>query len=199
MDQDPRMSFVNRAFALVVIGVMVGVLGASSFADAAGIASDDGGNHTTARVVCGIVLGLATISLTIVAGHFSRLGIAAIRQSSRRPSQNVAITLIVCGAACFLMAMAFEWYVVASSRVIRPAVGESGGSATINLPGMEQKATISVTGTGAVRMGTAASPFGHVMALTCFLAGAVLIGLGVWSSISGKPEGYAHSATIPAA
>jgi len=34
----------------------------------------------------------------------------------------------------------------------------------------------------------------HQIALASFAAGAVLIGLGIWSSMSTKPEGYAPEA-----
>jgi hypothetical protein len=199
------MSRTKRAFTLLALGGVVGMLGANAFADAAGIYADKEFDDVFLRIVCGIVLGFATIAAVMLATHLGSLGVAALRGSSRRPSQAMAITLVICGAVCVLMAMAFEWYIVASSQVIRPALsGGPQGSASINfpaLPGMpEQKATISVSGSGQLRIGTAASPLAHVVALCGFLAGAVLIALGMWSSTSAKPESYAEvrPATAPA-
>jgi hypothetical protein len=199
-DSPPRMPRPMRILVYLAVGGVVGLLGASAFADAAGIDEDhrEGG----LRVLCGFVLGFATIAVLAVAAHLGSLGVAALRQSSHRPSQAMAITLVICGAVCILTAMAFEWYIVASSQVIRPTTGGGPqGSVSVNVPGMtEHKATISVSGSGQVHLGTAPSPVSHIVALCGFLAGAVLIGLGVWSSVSAKPEVAwdARAATAPA-
>jgi hypothetical protein len=195
-DSLPRMSFFKRGFILFALGLIVGVMGANSVADAAGIHGD---RYTDVwlRVLCGFILGLATIAFSMVAGHFGALLTAALRQSQRRPNQVMALTLVICGAVCLLMAMAFEWYVVASSQVIRPAVaGGPGGSASFQIG--EQKGTMSITGTGELHIGRAPSPIAHVIALCSFAAGAVLIALGVWSSMSTKLEGYAAQTTASA-
>jgi hypothetical protein len=194
------MSSFTRGFIQLALGLIVGLTGANSVADAAGISAQKPSEDMWLRILCGFVLGITTIALTIVASHFASLLIAALRQSSRRPSQTMALALLICGVVCLLMAIAFEWYVVASSHVIRPATaGGPGGSASIQFPsptGGQQTATISVGGSGEIQIGRAVSPIAHVLALCCFGAGAVLIALGVWSSMSTKPEGYVAPAVV---
>ncbi len=200
-DSLPHMSAFKRGFILLALGLLVGVFGANSVAEAAGLISDRSHSDKTGMVVLsGIILGLATIAVVIVVGHFGALVIAAMRQSQRRPGQAMALTLVICGAVCLLVAMAFEWYVVASSQVIRPSAGGGpGGSASIHIPALggsgEQKATITLGGSGELQIGKSVSPIAHVLAMCSFAVGAVLIALGVWSSMSAKPEGYAAAAT----
>jgi hypothetical protein len=198
-DTLPKLNFFKRAFVLLTVGVLVGLLGANPVADAAGIDTDR--RDTALRVLCGFALGLATISVAMLVGHFGSLVIAALRQSQRRPDRTMALTLVICGAVCLLMAMAFEWYVVSSTQVIRPAVaGGPGGSATIQFPSLtgsgDQKATISVGGSGEIQIGRTASFVSHALAISSFAAGAVLIALGVWSSMSTRPEGYAVDSRV---
>jgi hypothetical protein len=193
------MSGFKRGFIAFAFGLLVGVLSANSVAEAAGLIDEDSrsSDRIGMAVLAGGILGLGTIAVVIVVGHLGSMAIAALRQSPRRPGQTMALTLVICGAVCLLTAMAFEWYIVASSQVIRPAVaGGPGGSASFQVG--DQKGTISVSGTGELRVGREPSAVAHVIALCSFAAGAVLIALGVWSSMSTKPEGYA-AMTAPAA
>jgi hypothetical protein len=81
--------------------------------------------------------------------------------------------------------------------------GGPGGSASISFPSPtgsgQQTATISVGGSGEIQIGKTVSPIAHVLALCSFAAGAVIIALGVWSSMSAKPEGYAAAPGVGAA
>jgi hypothetical protein len=194
------MSGFKRGFIAFAFGLLVGVLSANSVAEAAGLIDEDSrsSDRIGMAVLAGGILGLGTIAVVIVVGHLGSMAIAALRQSPRRPGQTMALTLVICGAVCLLTAMAFEWYIVASSQVIRPAVaGGPGGSASFQVG--DQKGTISVSGTGELRVGREPSAVAHVIALCSFAAGAVLIALGVWSSMSTKPEGYAAPAISGAA
>jgi hypothetical protein len=204
-DALPRMSLFKRSLVLFAFGLLVGLMGANAVADAAGLRAREQ-DDTVLRVLCGFILGLATIAVVIVGGHFGSLLIAGLRQSPRRPNQTMAMTLVICGAVCLLAALVFEWYVVTSSQVISPEIGGGrGGTAHVKLPSLgtgELNATVTVDGSGRVHIGKAASPIAHVIALGSFAAGAVLIAIGVWSSMSAKPEGYVGemkpSAGVPA-
>jgi hypothetical protein len=84
----PKMSAGQRRFAVFALGLLVGLLGANSFADAAGFRTRQQELDIFARVVCGVVLGLAMMAFALAAVYFGSVIVAALQQSTRRPTKS---------------------------------------------------------------------------------------------------------------
>lgn len=128
-----------------------------------------------------ILYGLRTIL------YLSIQGVDLLRNSNGKPGQAIAITLIICGTACLLGVVGLEY--LTSKSTIPP----SGIMTSVN----------SQMSSGNVQFHTSAGYnsgswiFLKLTAGLIFLAGSVLISLGVWSSIP-NPARPTDSTTGPA-
>jgi hypothetical protein len=113
----------------LALGLVVGFLGANSFADAAGF-PQVGDGHVFLRVVCGIVIGLATLAFVQFLMRQVPLVVGVLARSPQRPVTAVSITLLVCGTLCVLGTLALEWHMASTP----PAVVQS-----IDIPGMNMR------------------------------------------------------------
>jgi len=193
------MSAPQRLLIVFFLSAAVGFLGAKPFAEATGIEASRG-DETVLVIISGIVLGFATMAAIAVAKHAGAVLIALLRQANRRPEPKMAIACVVSGTVCILFALAFEWYLAASTQVVRPGLGGNGGSVSFSIPDVpqgKQTASFSVSGSGQLQIGKAASPVGHLLAIGVFLIGAILASIGVWSSMTGEHTAHAPASAVP--
>jgi len=131
----PRSS---QRYLPLAAAIAVGVLGANTFADAAGFAAvvdaEREPGHVFVRVVCGVIL--AFLAAVIVSATMRSVAIvgAILAQTRGRPVTAVAITLITSGALCLLGAAAIPLCYVRNSPASFSLSAGSASSVTIGTP-----------------------------------------------------------------
>lgn len=153
----------SNVLLVLAMGVAAGCLGANPFADAVGMspvsdAAREPGN-VVLRMLCGLVVGFVAMVLTATALREGNAVSRALHRIDRRPPQAIAITLIICGTACLLGALAIPLFAIHTPGGVRIVATSNGMAASADLPAVAQ-----------------------ILAVLTFLAGAVLIALGIWSS-----------------
>ncbi len=170
-------------FLIMILGIVVGMLGANSFADAVGLPdprflpSYNNEGPIVGRVVCGFVVMLLAIGSLIFLARIIRHAIADLAQVTAKPRPPMPLTLVGCGTLCLLGALIFEWYLAsyvapanaAATLVNKMIQGDPGASA----------ATLSIH--------AQSSPVAQVVAIFTFLAGIAMIAIGIWSSLNAPP------------
>jgi len=160
-------------FLTFILGIASGILFANTFADAAGLPDPrfvERYAETEAivyRVLCGIVVSVLTMAFLPFVLLQTRAGLTALSGITQRPSQPIAITLIVCGTVCLLGTLIFEWNVAASGAIVKAV----------------NTVTINNAARGEIALRVQTPVMGHVAALAALIVGVGLIGLGIWSSI----------------
>ena len=148
--------------ACIVLALALGLLGATSFSDAAGFSGlRDEGVRSFLLVLSGIVVfGLALVLIHILI-RLVQGAIGLLARTVGRPGFAVVLTLIISGTVCILASLAAEFYGVRSIRIV---ASDMGGSVSAQAP-------LVLT----------------VLAILAFLAGAALVAVGVWGSIHPAP------------
>jgi hypothetical protein len=133
-------------------------------------------------VLCGLVIFALVVTGAGPLVRQVRGLIGGMRGAPSKPGQPVAMTLIVCGTACILGAIAVEFYLVRHGQTVLAAWG----------------AGHAMTGSERVVIGVEPPVFGHLMTVLTFVAGGTLAGIGVWAS-TGKVTAYPSVPPVPSA
>jgi hypothetical protein len=207
MHQDfapPRRSGGQLLF-LITLAVLAGFLTGRSLAEAAGMASLETSSQPLSRLNTGeapwVFLAIGLMGLFVFALGRFLLGltlqvIGLLRQIQARPAPWVAVLLIVGGVVCFLAAVVLQWHAASASATVTlsgPDLAEIRGQIR---PGAGQPANFPrMDVSGAIGMQSRVPLMVPVTTLVVLLAGAMLVALGIWSSI---PPRTARLAGIPA-
>jgi len=120
-------------------------------------------------LIAAVVFALVLTAMPVLL-RLTRDAVERIVQSPARPSPAAALSLIFCGTACILAALAVEVYLVRYGSTIVSAVGTGE----------------STNSSQHFSVGVQPPLFGHLITTATFLAGAALCSLGAWGS-SARP------------
>jgi len=162
----PTATTKTKNYLPRAIGIALGVLGANTFADAAGfppiVDADRDAGYVFLRVICGIILAVVTTYLVSASLRAVRVAAAGFSQIHGRPATAVVITLIVTGAFCLLGAIAIPLCV------------------THNVP---SSFTVSAGGASSMRIGTQLPILSGIEVIVTSVVGAALVAVGIWGSL----------------
>jgi hypothetical protein len=148
--------------ACIVLALALGLVGATSFSDAAGFSGlRDEDVRSFLLVLSGIVVFGLTLVLIRILIRLVQGAIGLLARTAGRPGFAVVLTLIISGTVCILASLAAEFYGIRSIRIV---ASDMGGSVSAQAP-------LMLT----------------VLAILAFLAGAALVAVGVWGSIHPAP------------
>jgi hypothetical protein len=152
---------------LIVAGALAaGVIGANSFADAAGFPivanADRDAGYVLLRIMCGVILALLTAALLAGSGRLWNALAAGLSRTNVRPETAVVITLIVAGAACLL------------GSVFIPIYYARNGPASVQM---------STSGDQSFVVGTQLPTLSIISTLMTLVIGAAMTAIGIWGSL----------------
>lgn len=158
---------------IVMVAIVVGILSANAFADAAGLPeveadarSDDKVLPVLLRVLSGVVVALMTAALLPFLISLGRQVVGVLGQTATRPGTWVAIALVLCGTLCLLGTLVFELVILDSAPRVQTVVNSRNGLTS-----------------GHITLHLRTPLLAQLLAIATFLAGVALIALGIWSSI----------------
>jgi hypothetical protein len=155
---------------VVALAVVIGMLGANAFMDAAGF--DASWHRDGWPFLCGFVLFFLSFMLLRFLFQLGTQIVSRLGQMHERPGLPITITLLACGTLCVLGSLLLVWH------------GDSGSlnmSPTMNLPGNLPGANMATQFGMSVRnSGSLMRPLAVCAAL---VIGVALLALGVWSSL----------------
>jgi hypothetical protein len=150
---------------VIMSAVLAAMVAADPFALAIGFAPVRAGRDEAAgvflRVLVGLVLLLFFYMLFKTLASLARGLVDQLAAVPAKPAPAAAITLIICGAACVIAALAVELYLV------------RGGSGVSVSAGLNE----------AVYYSNQPSLFAQCLTILTFLAGVALAAVGIWASI----------------
>ncbi len=152
----------------LAVATSVGFLGAVPFWDASGLPSLD--DHWE-LVISGGIVGCLTLALLVIGEKLIRALCLALSRTRQRPGTTVVVLLIALGFVCLIAAVCLQWFGPSRSVGISPR-------ASANASGVSARLTMRVGSSVMVPVTTVAM----------LIAGAILIGLGVWCSIPATRE-----------
>jgi hypothetical protein len=171
MDQTTsKMSAGQRRWLYLGLAIPLALLGADSFARAAGFPNVSAGYETSEvllRMLAGVSVGLIALTLLVLLRVASLHTCHFLDRVDARPHIAVSITLLVCGTFCVLGMLYFEY------RIIGHTASIATSTTHLNL------------GAAQVSIGVRVPLFDHLIAVSAFLSGVALLALGVWSSVGG--------------
>jgi hypothetical protein len=151
-------------YLVPAVAIAVGILGANSFADAAGfppiVSGEQEPGHVMLRLVCAIVVGVLSAAVFATLLRLVRVLSIKLSETRGRPSTAVAITLIACGTVCLLGALAIPLYIHHASAA---SISLTMTNASVSL---DQTSILSVLAT-----------------IVTITAGAALTAIGIWGSL----------------
>jgi len=162
----PRFRGNSPSHRLLVLAVALaaGFLEANAFADAAGIAPvsdpEREPGHVFFRIVCGIVVGFVALAIMLFLVRGGQWVIAVLGSTRDKPTSGVAITCIITGAVCLLGALAIP---LLFNRGAVVQINNGQAAVTPDMPMLVQ-----------------------LLAALTFVAGAFLIGFGIWGGVGRK-------------
>jgi hypothetical protein len=165
----PR-AVIARPILRISIAAIIALLTADSLASAMGASPVDDFNRNPLPyflriLMCAIVFALV-FSAILPLVRLTRGTVERIARSPVRPSPAAALSLIFCGTACILAALAVEVYLVRYGSTIVSAMGTGD----------------SINSSQHFSVGVQPPLFGHLVTVATFLAGAALCALGAWGS-----------------
>jgi hypothetical protein len=163
---------------IIMLSIVVGILSANAFADAAGLPqvepdarSDDKVVPVLLRILSGVVVALMTAALLPFLISLGRQVVAVLGQTATRPGPWVAIALVICGTLCVLGTLVFELVILDSAPRVQTVISSRNGLSS-----------------GHITLHLRTPLLLQFLALCTFLAGVVLIALGIWSSMQPTPN-----------
>jgi hypothetical protein len=158
---------------IFMLSIVVGILSANAFADAAGLPqvepdarSDDKVLPVLLRILSGVVVALMTAALLPFLIALGRQVVGVLGQTTTRPGPWVAIALVICGTLCLLGTLVFELVILDSAPRVQSVINARNGLTS-----------------GRITLHLRTPLLVQLLALCTFLAGVALIALGIWSSI----------------
>lgn len=157
---------------LVRLGLLIpiGFLGASPFADAVGfppvMRPSEDAFEIFLRILSGVIVGLAALALFVVLRRLAARATDYLGGVSGKPGTAVAISLLVCGTLCVLGVLVFEYLAIRQTGTVATSV-----------------AAQPTFGTAEVSVGVRVPFSAHLFAIACFIVGAALLAVGVWSGV----------------
>lgn len=188
------IEYLRRSFLGVMIGAIVGLLGAVPLAGATGFNQERYSSSVTPlEFTCGFLLFLLTLA---VMGPVTRglTGlVATLRQTDARPGPIATLGLLSSGTLCVISSLYFAW----ASRVVNPAAEMARqmqeslrGIEVPNAPHMNVNVSVPSLSNVAATTGSGAM----ILTVLVFVLGVGLIAMGVWAVLPPGPR----AATYPA-
>lgn len=176
-DKAPKLAIGQMLF-FVACALLIGFMGGRSVAEAAG--ANPHANEVESDVLvfsAQVLLGLFVFASLRFLFLLGRRMVAVLADVQTRPSREVAVVIVFCGVLCLLAAVALQWHESSTSASVSASVP------SIEVPGMPK----GITNAGVVAFRARPSLTEPVTTISVLLAGLVIIGIGVWSSIPPRP------------
>ena len=171
----PKLAIGQMLFFLAC-ALLVGFVGGRSVAESAGVI-ENGRDSEQWLVFSQVLLALFTFASLRFLFLLGRRMVAVLAGVQTRPSREVAVVIVLCGVLCLLAAVVLQWHESSTSASVSASVP------TIQVPGMPN--VVTNAGVFAIRARTSLTA--PITTLGVLLAGLVIIGIGVWSSIPPRP------------
>ena len=194
----PRLAIGQKLFILAC-ALLVGFVGGRSIAEAAGSISPENGALPFERLHgdAGVWIFFSIVLLTLFVIAALRLllllrqrVIALLTQVETRPVAWISVTIIACGVVCLLAAVSLQWHQSTSVSASLPAIEMP------NMPGMP-KGDMRIMNPGGFSIRARSSLMTPITTIGILLAGFVITGIGIWSSI--PPRHARASKPVPMA
>ncbi len=173
MDSGPTTSKVGFSGLAPALALVIAIVGANPFADAAGF-YESRWDRDPVRPLCGIVLFVLSWMLL---RFLFQLGTQIVWQLGRireRPGLPITITFLACGTLCVLGSLLLAWHGGTSGLDMSPSMNLPS-----NMPGRNMVPQIDVS----MSMRTTGSLMRPLAVSAALLIGVALLALGVWSSL----------------
>ena len=184
METGPKTTSLQYLGLVVALAVVMGMLGANAFMDAAGF--DASWHRDGWPFLCGFVLFFLSFMLLRFLFQLGTQIVCRLGQIRERPGLPITITLLACGTLCVLGSLLLVWHGDSGSvNMMSPGVNVSG-----NMPGanMSTQFGMSVRTSGSLMR-----PLAECAAL---VIGVALLALGVWSSLAPPAAANDNSAEM---
>ena len=175
---------------LLACALLIGFAAGRSVAEAAGAISLESGAKSLNQLHEGegmwVAASMVLLAFFVFASFrfllvLGQRAVAVLARVETKPPAWVAFAIIACGVFCLLAAVGLQWHESSASASV------SASLPAIDMPGFPK----GITSTGAVSIRAKTSLMVPVTTVCVLLAGVVIIGVGVWSSIPPRPAAVA--------
>ncbi len=173
----PKLAIGQQLF-FVACALLVGFIAGRAVAEAAGaIPAPQKADEVWIIFPAQCLLGLFVYAALRFLLQLGQRMVAILAGVHTRPSSWVAVAIIGFGVLCLLAAVALQWHESANSASV------SASLPSFQMSGLPQGQTF----TGGVAIRGRTSLMAPVTTIGVLLAGLVIIGIGIWSSIPPRP------------
>ena len=163
---NPQRRIPTPHLSLVLaLALATAFLEANAFADAAGVApvvdAERDPGHVFLRVICGVIVGFVALAILLFLVRSGQWLVQVLSSTRGKPTSGVTITCIITGAVCLLGALAIPLLFVHGATI---QVSNGQATLTPNMPMLEE-----------------------LLAALTFVAGAFLVGFGIWGGVGRLP------------